>query len=353
MTSAVSACQGCGHPMTIGSGQYLLACRYCGKRFIYANPVPPAIALQPRITASDARSIMIKELRHKEIDAAFRVSSFFEKATLYFIPFHEVRGVRAGKVTRENAAVAAAPDATGFLIRFQANPDPTTAASGRPRCDYVCNSFTYLERANDCGDLEIGFIDLMQIEECLLSAVQIPFQPAELRRLGVVLPVEKCQNISSGLEPFALPMVEHGIRLIYVPVWEIAYSLNGILFKSYLDAICGRLIRLHALRSRSRNIVRAMLGTSAAAIALARTAKLSLAVPLFSSIFTLLFLGVLGATLLLLPYFWQIFSCREMLVVSPGCIDSVPIEKADSFMVRMAQRATDGLLRFFNPPRAS
>lgn len=360
MNASIQSCQGCGHPLTISSGQFLLTCPYCHKRFHYANPTRPGVVLQPRINAADSRLIVQRELRNKEIDAAFRTASYFEKATLFFIPFHEIRGARAGKTMREKLPPAN-PDKSVFRRHFTINLQikPTLATSAAPattaasnRFEYVYNSFSYLERANECRDLDIGFIDLSLVEEGLLAADQIPFDPPALRHLGVVLPVERMQPLSSGLEPFAVPLVEHDVRLIYFPVWEIAYSLHGVVFKSYLDAICGRVIRLQSLRSRRRNIIRAMTGMCGCGIAMARSCKLLLVMQGLNPSFILFFLGVLGISFLLIPYFWQLCACREMLVSGPGFSDATPIDSPDNAMTRLFERASETLLRVFKQPEA-
>ncbi len=337
MIAAIEPCPGCGHPLPAAPGQFLLSCRQCGQRFHSSASAYPAVAMQPELNAAGARRAVQKELRRPDVDRAFRTSSFFEKATLYFIPFYEIRGARAGTPTQPGDQPEAGLE-SAFLGRFPANP--ADEEIGRFRY----NSFTYLERANECPDLDIGFIDLALVEECLLCAGQIPFDPPALRRLGVVLPASRPQPLSSGLEPYSLPLLEYDVRLVFLPVWEIAYSLHGVLFRSYLDAVLGRVIRVHALRSARRNRLRAILWTAAAAIALARTFKLALhperspASMMFSSEMLLLFAAVLGANVLLLPYFWQIYAGREMLVFGPGFVEAEPIATIGARLPRWLQR---------------
>ncbi len=348
MNIQVFTCAHCGSPMPAGDGQSVLQCPYCRERFFYAAADQPAVAFKPAISLPEVKQIALQQLRHPQIDRGFRQASFFEKATLFFIPFFEVRGIRAGYLKLEKPLPP--PQKLPPPPRFYQSPlksatdsgQPTPAVS-EPESDYICNSLQYLERANDLRDLALGFIDLNLMEDIMLQAEQIDFNPAELRKKGVILPVTHSQPGALPPEPLALPLIEYNLRTVYFPVWEICYSQQGILFKSYVEAVGGRPLKIQALKSRRRNLLKAIGGLFALGVLLARAITL-----LSSTVISGLFLAAaIGLTLFLLPYFWQLFAFQEMIEKGPLLTDTFPIQYGENSLLAHFYRLLEGVARFF------
>jgi len=333
MNPRVLNCQSCGGPIRVVEGQFVLRCGYCQERFLFPNPVNPAVVLKPRIGLNEVKQLTLRQLRDREIDPEFLANSYFEKATLFFIPFYEIRGIRAGKAPRQ--AKPLPPPGRGHDRNrgwqgLHLNPG---IESGRQTggSEYVYSSFQFLEKANDLKDLGMGVIDFPLIEDIILKAEPMEFQPAEMRRLGVLLSPNRDANSAFQIEGAALPVVEYSLRTIYFPVWEIGYSFAGILFKSYLSAVDGTPLKIQAIKNHDRNLLLAIAGVAALAILLTRTLKLGMwrTNPL-SGMFLLLFVAAGFITWFLFPYFWELFAHREIIEKSTLLCESRPINYSEN-----------------------
>ena len=339
MTPEVFGCQNCGNPIRLSEGQFIVQCHYCREKFYFPNPTLPVVAFKARVNVNEAKQLILKELRAKEIDPHFLSHSFFEKATLFFIPFFEVRGIRAGKRKRDKKILLLAASR-------QVTPgNPTSAPEPEARksleSEFVYNSFQYLERANDVKDLGIGFIDISQVEDAMLKADQMEFNPAEIRKKGVLLPITRVQPSQPEAEQPALPVIEFYVRILYFPVWEICYSYEGILFKSYLEGVSSGIIKVSAIKSGKRNLLMALLGTFALGTLISRSLILGFRTLAFAPMILVALLLVSGtAFALFFPYFWQLFAFREIIEKGPKIIDSYPIHYSENRFIRI----TNGLL---------
>ncbi|MCP4156118.1 MAG: hypothetical protein GY757_50830, partial [bacterium] len=106
--------------------------------------------------------------------------------------------------------------------------------------------------------------------------------------------------------PNALESVENYYRIVYFPVWEVGYSYKGILFKSHVSAVDGKIIKIQGLRCHKKKMLKAMGGLLALGILLGRGINGG-AAPLFIA----LLIG-LPAAIILTPYFWELFAFQEI-----------------------------------------
>ena len=343
MIPQVLGCQNCGNPVCLAEGQFIVQCPYCREKFYYPNPTLPVVALKPRIKVNEAKQLILKALRAKEIDPFFLSHSFFERATLFFIPFFEVRGIRAGKMKKDKTIPQ--PTASPEPVRLLTAAEPGIRRN--MESEFICNSFQYLERANDIRDLGLGFIDISLVEDTILNAEQMEFNPTEMRKVGVLLPITSNQPSQQESEHLVLPIIEFYVRVLYFPIWEIGYSYEGILFKSYLEAVNGGILKIQAIKNGARNLLMSLLGAFALGTLISRSLLLgfqTLAIaPLILVTLTLL-AGT--AFLMFFPYFWQLFAFKEIIEKRPKIIDSYPINFSENRFIRFTNRLLARIIRF-------
>jgi hypothetical protein len=72
----------------------LSRCNYCGSEYYVEQKFPPSIRIKRFVEINNAKDIVLKHLRDKNVSKEFLKNSYFEKGTLYFIPFVEIRGIK-------------------------------------------------------------------------------------------------------------------------------------------------------------------------------------------------------------------------------------------------------------------
>ncbi|MCP4154804.1 MAG: hypothetical protein GY757_44190, partial [bacterium] len=156
----VSVCTGCGGPLPVVEHQFVTNCLYCDSRYYVRQDMPPAVVINPGIEKETARDLVLNELHSKEIDADFIKRSASEGVTLYYIPFFEVRGLKAG---------------------LQQSTDP-----GK-QVEFSYQAYERIEKGNDLNDMALDFFDDAIVQEAIVNADTTTFNPVELRKKGVVL----------------------------------------------------------------------------------------------------------------------------------------------------------------------
>lgn len=320
MNVSVVNCSHCGGPLPVVPGQCICRCAYCRNTYYLDLDQPPAVVLADELDAGEARDMVLKALRDPRIEPGFRVRTYFERATLFYIPFSEVRGVKAGWA-----------------------PDESEKALGE---SYSLVSFEYLEPANDLSAISLEVLDRNLVESAILKARQIPFHPVDMRRKGVVLPASppRFSRGDSGA-PDIRETVETHLRIIYFPVWEIAYSYRGMVFYSYCSAVDGSLILVNGLRNHRRKLALSLLGAFSLALLLGRSIRMAInLITGFSlnpiSLFTALGL-VAGAGLawsVLFPYLWRLFAFREEISFSGEFETTRTISYREGRLVKFSRR---------------
>lgn len=316
MRTQIHSCRNCGGALKVVESQFIVRCHYCQSRFYIPQDSPPAVVLKPEIGLQEAKNIILKGLRNPLVSKNFLGNSYFESATLYYIPFFEVRGIKAG--WRERL--------------------PTSREA------YSYQAFDFLEKANSLNDLKIGFFDYSLVENSILNSRQVSFDPVEMRKRGVVLPAKDLAALNREQLPRSIDVVEHHSRLVYFPVWEVSYTYKGIIFRSYMSATDGRIIKIHALKNHQRKLALAIGGLFGLGVLLSRSFKVAfllLNTPVIG--FSLLFL-ILGLPFLiflaaiLFPYFWRLFAFREEVVIRGKLVESNPINYSENRLLRFSRR---------------
>jgi len=344
----VIGCSQCGAPLRVLPGQVVVRCPYCQGLFFYNNQTLDAVVLAPQVDAAAAKRFVLQGLRHPEVDRDFLSRSFFESAVLFFLPFREIRGVRAGKKKREKESPAADNG-------FTAGPDiihvlGPERKQNEPGSVYVYNSFQYL--ASEFALRDFGFIDISLVEEAMLRAKQMTYDPARMRQLGVVIAPSRAVSAPVAPEPSALPLYECTQRLVYFPVWEIAYSADGILFKNYVSALDGQCLKIQALKNRRASVVKAVLGLAVLGITSARLGRLGVVMlPTFFQLSILLIPASLFLLLLFTPYFWQLFAFREIVDRYPGFSEAKPIQYEENSFSRLMNRLMGFFIKAIAPTK--
>lgn len=289
-------------------------CRYCGNKYYVPQDLPPAVVIKPRVDQQNARDIVLKELRHDEISSSFLSRSFFERAVLYYIPFFELRGIRAGFAS---------------------------SAAGKPP-EYSYTAYDYIEKANDLSDLSLEPFDPTTVENAIISAEQLPFNPVEMRKKGLVLPPGNLAALLKNENPHARESVESHRRLVYFPVWEIGYTFRGIIFKSYVSAVDGRPLKIQGLRSHKKKLRLSLFGMLALAILLGRGINSGAGGLLIAAIF------VLPLSVFLFPYFWELFAFQEMVEKQGDTIHFKTINYTENSFEKFSRKMVDGFLNLFS-----
>lgn len=326
MRPEFAGCKNCGGPLKIVPSQYLVRCNHCRSEFYHNQQFPPAVVLEQEVDLKTAKANILKALRHKQVAKKFLKSSFFEKGRLFYIPFFEVRGIKAG----------------------WSPPDTDN------RSEYNYQSFDYLERANDLNNLDLGFFDYSIVEESLLKARQMPFDPVVMRKKGEILPPDEIVTVlKKAGDESSVSVVEKYYRLIYFPVWEIGYTHKGIIFRSYLSAVDGKVIKLHALRDHKLKLFLAIGGLFSLGTLITRVFKMAWIMMQTPAIGFSLFFFVLGfpvlllLTALLLPYLWRLFAFREEVKIMGALIEYQPINYTENSWIRMSRKVGEKLSQIF------
>ncbi len=313
----VSGCRNCGAPLPVMEGQFVTQCTYCGNKSYVHRDLPPAIVLKPRVDKQKARDIVLKELRHDEVSPSFLSRSFFEGAVLYYIPFFELRGIRAGF---------------------------TSSSPSKPP-EYSYSAYNFIEKANDLSDLSLEPFDSTTVENAVISAEQIPFNPVEMRKKGVVIPPRDLVSLLKNQDPHARESVESHRRLVYFPVWEIGYTFRGIIFKSYVSAVDGRPLKTQALRSHKKKLRISLFGMLSMAILLGRGINSGGGGLVMAAIF------VLPLSTILFPYLWELFAFQEMVEKQGDTIDLKTINYTENSFEKFSRKMMDGVLNLFGGGR--
>jgi hypothetical protein len=307
MKVEVSGCNYCGAPLPLVENQFVTECRYCSNKYYVHQDLPPAVILKPQIDKHSARDTVLKELKDKEIAANFIRNSLFERAVLYFIPFFELRGIKAG-------FSPPAPD--------------------KPK-EYNYLAYDYLEKASDLADLSLDFFESRIVEDAILTAEQMPFNPVEMRKMGVVIPPGNLMALIKSENPHAREAVENYHRLIYFPVWEISYSFQGIVFKSYTSAVDGQPMKIQALRNHKKKLKMALFGLLALAIFLGRGIHVGGGPLIVTAIFGL------PVAAILFPYFWELFAFQEIVEKRGEMVNYQTINYTENSFIKFSRKLVE------------
>ncbi|MCP5106002.1 MAG: hypothetical protein GY950_21640 [bacterium] len=315
MKVSVSACENCGAPLPVTECQMVTECRYCKNKYYIHQELPPAVVLKPGLNAGKAKDIVLKELGDKEISPNFIQNSSFEQGVLYYIPFFEERGIRAG--------VASAPQ-------------------GKNRGgEYSYLAYDSIEKTNDLTDLGLGERELHIVEDTMISADRVPYNPVEMRKTGVILSPQNLSLLTTEKKQQAETArisVEAYYRLLYFPVWEIRYSFQGIFFKSYVSGVDGRPLKVQGLRSHKKKLGMAMSGLLALAVILGRGLNAGGGGLVVSAIVGL------PASAILFPYLWELFAFREIVEKRGDKVNFHSINYTENSFEKFSRKLVDGFI---------
>lgn len=326
MKIEVFSCSECGGPLKVAESQFVTNCNYCGVLYYIKQKIPPAVTIKNSITVSDAKRIVLRKLKDDVIAKEFLHNSFFEKGTLLFIPFIEVRGIKSKEAALYNSN----------------------------KVEFNYQAFDYIERGSDLNDLDVDFINSSLVEESLLNAEQTNFNLVEMRKTGVVLALKTQSFLKTKENELTANVIEKHFRIIYIPVWEINYSYKGIIFKSYISGIDGAPIKIQALKNHRKKIFYSILGLFSLGIIFSRGLKLLL----FSTVATkmgirggglfLLVLAVGGIVafflfFLLFPFLWETFAFREIVSIRKEGIDSRLVNYTENSFTKFGRKIVESI----------
>lgn len=310
MNIKVSGCESCGAPLPVGEGQFVTECRYCKSKYYIPQEQPPAVVLKPKTSKESARNIVLKELRDPDMSEYFLKHSFYERGVLYYIPYFEERGIRSGFTS----------------------PSPLDPQ------EYTYLAYEYLEKTNDLTELDLKFFQPEAVADALISAEKIPFNPVEMRKTGIVLPPRNLSFLMHNKNPNALESVEHYLRIIYFPMWEISYSFKGIIFKSYVSGVDGKPIKIQGLRNHKKKLWISMSGLLALAVIMGRGINAGLGGLIITALIGL------PAAAILFPYFWELFAFQEIVEKHGEVKEYQAINYTENALEKYGRKFIDGLI---------
>jgi len=330
MKASVLSCSECGGSLKVSQGQFISKCNYCGTSFYIPQGFAPAILIKQSVDLNSAKSVVLKNLRNRAVSREFLKNSFFEKGTLFFVPFVELRGIKS-KIIR---------------------------APGSEKEVFSYIAYEYMERGSELSELSIDFIDLGRIEETLLNAEQDEFNLVEMRKAGVVLPVSENILDRKGGEKQNPEIIELHYRIIYLPVWEIKYTFRGIVFHSYISAVDGSVIEIKAMKDHKKKLLFSIAGIGLIGLLFAKLISNGMvyyyASKMGNRIASFLLLWILGGIIfaffiffLLFPYFWEMYAFREFVIIKNGEIESETINFEDNFFTKLLKKITSAAGKIF------
>lgn len=299
-------CKFCEGTVRTVKGQSVTSCSHCNSKYYLKQETPPAVVLKPELNRKEAKQIILKGYMDKKISKNFLKSSSFKRAVLYYIPFFEIREIKTSWHTQP-----------------------------RSKLDiFVCQAYDSLERASDLNELALELFDSSIIENSILKAQQIPFNPVKMRKEGVVIPFKEIHLLKKNVPQIPYNVIENYCRLIYFPVWEISYSYQGFIFKSYLSAIDGKIIKIRALKNHGKKILMSMLGLLSLALLLGLGFRESVITAILAVIFGIPMLYIL------LPFFWEMFAFGEIIEIGGETIEAFPINYTENSFVKLTKKTT-------------
>ncbi len=307
------SCSECGAPLKVAKGQFISVCNFCDVQYYIKQDFPPAITIKDNVNLKEAKNIVLTHLKDKVVSKGFVTNSFFEKGTLFFIPFLEIRGIKAKNLD--------------------------TRVTGRSEFGYT--AYDYVEHGSNMSDIDLDFIEGSILQRTLLHAEQAEYEVVKMRKKGVVLPLKSKISVNGNLSYVEDSVVEKHVRIIYFPVWEINYTYRGILFKSYISAIDGTPIKIQALKDHKKKLLFSILGLFGLAILLSRGLKFAFFSFKLGGFFAALSLaGGLFFVILfsfLAPYFWEMFAFREMVSLRENGVESKAINYSENNFIKFGR----------------
>lgn len=283
MKMNMSICDQCGAPLPIPANEFPKGCRFCRHRFGDHWEPPQVSVLDPRMSALNAVDTVSKELKHKEVSRSFLSKASLERTVLYYIPILEFGGSHA--------------------------PGP---------------------------------FDTSIAENTIRTTEQLPFDPVEMRKKGVVFPLRNLRGLLKKIKPRSHGSGGSWGRLVYFPVWEVAYRFRGIVFKSYVSAVDGIPLKLQAFRCHKKKSWMSLFGLLSLAILLGRAINQGGGPLALSAIF------ILPVSALLLPYFWELFAFREIVEIQGETVSFKEIDYPENSFKESFRRCWDPALgKFF------
>ncbi len=290
MENRIFNCGKCQSIIRLVPGQHVGECFSCNTRYYSQQGLPPAVVLKSELSQEQAKDLVVQGFKHQEVASDFRTNAKFAGANCYYVPIFEMRIVQVGWKTQAFASEAV----------------------------FSYSSSGQLTVANDLKDLDIGTIDISLVEQALLKATYVPYNPLEMRKAGVVLPFTELKLLQESDAVMNPDIVEKFYRLIYLPVWQVSYQYNGILLKNYVSAIDGQIISLKVFKEHKKQILYSLLGLMSIAVVMGRGI---IEGPFFAIVS---FAIATPLIIMLVPYFWEMYAFRELARIQGDMIEKQP-----------------------------
>jgi len=311
MNLELVSCKNCGSNLTFILGQKIITCPHCKTKYYIDVNFPDAINLKEKLDMYEAENIFYQSLnKNKAISRSFIKEIKIKDIDLFFIPFIETRGIKVNQFYKNE----------------------------KLELNYI--SFQQIECANDLKDFSGLIIDPDYIEDALLKAEQIDFDPIKLRKKGNLIEITQHILDTQKNKMLAEDFLESSIRIVYFPIWKITYVYKNIVFESYISAIDGKVFKISGIKNHKKKAGYALIGLMFAGILLPRTAKFLLFMSLSSFMLIvniLIFTFILSFISLLIPYFWELYAFKEIVDYYPNYKVENPINYQDNFLTNSSK----------------
>ena len=265
-------CPACGGTLSLGEGQRVVSCRYCGGESLVLIPgAIPRYVIARVVDREAARTAAQRFLTKSAFPRALREHGRIQDISLCYVPFYEFTGTRLGTFLLRESIKPPVPsmEKEGAGEEFQRwLLEPHTA---REDTRVTHQEFVRIKPACDLPELGVSRIHL---EEMRGGSSPVRLEPYDLvavqSRAVVFAPTKAPGRFAEDsqrrirVRGDRTGVVEHRLKILYYPVWQARYRHAGRPYDIALDGVTGSI-----LAARSPVEVRRAAAVAVAALALA------------------------------------------------------------------------------------
>ena len=247
-------CPSCGGALSLGEGERIVACRYCGSRNLVLVPdAVPRYVLRLGVSREQAVATAQTALQRPGVPRLLRERVRFQDVLLCYIPFYESTAVRLGTVFLRERVKPAAPitddrQQNAAMERWFDQP-----LVEKEDTKVVEQDVVRVGPACDLSELGVDCINLAEMRQGAAKVPLEPFDPVSLQGRAVVFgpstPPERFVEEGTWRlkgEGNQTVYAEERLKLLYYPVWQARYLYCGRSYEISVDGIRGELLRGHA-----------------------------------------------------------------------------------------------------------
>ena len=265
-------CPSCGGTLSLGEGQRVVSCRYCGAESLVLIPgAIPRYVVALGIDREAARTAAQRFLTKSALPRALREHGRIQDIWLCYVPFYEFTGTRLGTFFLRETVKPPVPlretEEDGQEFQRWLMQPPTVKEDTR----VIQQEFVRIRPACDLPELGVGHIRLEEMRRGPSPVLLEPYDVVTLQSRAVVFaPTQAPGRFAEDsqrrirVRGDRTGVVEHRLKILYYPVWQARYRHVGRPYNIALDGVAGSV-----LAARSPVEIRRAAAVALAALALA------------------------------------------------------------------------------------